>query len=456
MKKFLLCTVLVFLLASCERDASRRVVEAETPDGQPFHFMPVHENGVTDVTITIAWPMRWAYDTGRNPAVPYIAASVIGSGGTEELKPKDVEELFNDKNSRGGLSVSSNHVIGELSFPKEHIKDIIAITNKMLVSPQFDPAWVNRIKRGFLARQAQSQKQTASKMWAVARRIILGDSPLNNFLSLPDLDTIENVSVDNVRQWHDETIIKNDVTIAVVGAISRRDAGKAIDQLLSGLPSGQTPTTPSLQPDFSPRNILLHLPDAEKTTIGLVGPLPPTSEGGDLTDLLALNFFARPGEGSLFNAIRTDLRASYGLEAGFTNYDRSIRFMLITGEVETAKLAQASNLIRATYDAYRSNPDLTGLSDLRQVVVDGTAKNMLNIKTAARVILELALDGRDPADAPRLAELLETITAKDVEERLLSAFPPSNSLIMVAASPDADALPGACIITELEQISQCP
>jgi hypothetical protein len=96
---------------------------------------------------------------------------------------------------------------------------------------------------------------------------------------------------------------------------------------------------------------LLHLPEAEKTTLGLVGQLPPTSEGGDLIDLLALNFFARSGDGPLFNAVRTELRASYGFEAGFTNYDRATRLMFIGGEVETEKLSEAANLILTTYDA---------------------------------------------------------------------------------------------------------
>ena len=61
---------------------------------------------------------------------------------------------------------------------------------------------------------------------------------------------------------------------------------------------------------------------------------------------MALNFFARPGKGPLFDAVRTKLRASYGFQAGFTNYNRATRVMFIAGEVETAKLVQTSDVIR--------------------------------------------------------------------------------------------------------------
>ena len=326
----------------------------------------------------------------------------------------------------------------------------------MLKSPQFDQAWIDRIKQGFLANQTQSQAQTANQMWAVARLAVLGETPLNDFLSLPNIPVISDVSVDDLRRWHAETIVQNGVIISVTGAISRDDAGKAVDQLLSGLPEGQAQATHNVDTNFEPKTLLLHLPDAEKTTLGLMGQLPPTAEGGDLTDLLALSFFGRSGSGPLFDAVRTDLRASYGFQAGSTNYDRATRIMFIAGEVETEKLAEASELIRTTYESYRTAPDLTGLDDLRRGMAEGTAQNVLYVDVAARTMLELALDSRDPSDAPRLGELLENVMALEVQERLASVFPSGDDLIIVAASPDASALPGACVITKIEQVAQCP
>lgn len=89
-------------------------------------------------------------------------------------------------------------------------------------------------------------------------------------------------------------------------------------------------------------------------------------------------------------------------------------------------------------------------------MAEGTAQNVLYVDVAARTMLELALDSRDPSDAPRLGELLENVMALEVQERLASVFPSGDDLIIVAASPDASALPGACVITKIEQVAQCP
>ncbi len=439
-----------------EEPANREVVLAETPAGRPFHFMPVDEEEVGYITMIFAWPTRWAYEARNNPATPYVAAEVIPLGGTAELAPRQVQENAKDQNAKGALSVRADYVIGELGFPRRHIELVLPTVNEMLSAPQFDPAWVERIKHGFRADQKQSQTQTTHRMWAAARIAVLGDGPLNDSLSLPDLDAIDKVDVDDLRRWHRETIVGSGATIAVAGAISLKEAGRAIDRLLAGLPNGKDRSAPVIEADFSPKTIFLHLPDAEKTTLVFLGRLPPTAEGDDLIDFLALDIFARPGSGPLFDAVRTDLRASYGFGAGYTNYDRATRLMFIEGEVESAKLAQAAELVLRRYEDYRTRPDLTALDIRRQEMADETKRRIWYVDVVARTILEMALDERDTGDAPRLDELLANIRASDIEDRLSTAFPPGEDLIVVAAGPDADALPGACVITKIEQALGCP
>lgn len=455
MRIFLSTLVLIITLAACQKDTSREVVSATSPDGHSFHFMPIYEDGVTDITIAIAWPMTWAFDSDTNPAVPYVAAQTILNGGTELLTPQEVLELFNDKNAGGNLSVRSDHAIGEVSFPKEHIDDVIDIVSQMLVNPQISYDWVERIKQGITANQAQAATQSVTQMWAAARYAVLGDQPLYSFLTLDDLSRIEEVTEVDIHRWHRETIVQSNVTIAVTGAISRDDAGKAVDGLLSGLPAGENNLTSRAEVDFQPREILLHLPDAEKTTLGLIGQLPPTSEGGDLTDLLALQVFGRSGNGPLFDAIRTQLRASYGFQAGYTNYDRATRIMFITGEVETTKLSEAKDLVLETYETFRTRGEFVGLEDTRDAIADGTRQNIKYVDVAARTILEFALDAEDPTNTPRLGDLVAGISKEVVVNRLQDVFPSRSELIVVATSPNPNAMPGACVVTQIEQVALC-
>ncbi len=110
--------------------------------------------------------------------------------------------------------------------------------------------------------------------------------------------------------------------------------------------------------------------------------------------------------------------------------------------------------------------DFLGLDDLdaiervevamRRGISGGILRDIRHVDVAARTISILAVEDRETGDISRLGEILEDIELDTVQDRLLSVFPPSDDRIIVASSPDADALPGACIITEIEQVVRCP
>jgi hypothetical protein len=83
-------------------------------------------------------------------------------------------------------------------------------------------------------------------------------------------------------------------------------------------------------------------------------------------------------------------------------------------------------------------------------------QNVLFVDVAARTILQLALDQQDTSIAPRLGAEIDAVLAKDVSERLSTVYPTTDRMVIVAASPDANALPDACVITQIEQVVQCP
>ena len=126
-------------------------------------------------------------------------------------------------------------------------------------------------------------------MWNLARKANLGDNPLYHFLTLPDPRVIDEESVDMLRQWHKQNFTQSGLKIVVTGAISRQDAGKSVDILLSDLPKGPVSQPPDINAKIKPQTVFLHVPEAEKTTIEILGRLPPTSPSNDLTDLLALS-----------------------------------------------------------------------------------------------------------------------------------------------------------------------
>lgn len=453
----LLLAVSLLALSACsslDTKADRQVVRLSSPQGQVFYHMPVHDNGVTDIAIRIAWPTNWARTQGSNPAVPYVGADLVLSGGTAELKPQEVIEKFNDSNTQGSISPGPDYVIGELVFPRKHTDDTVRIAGEMLANPQLDNDWLERIKQGLITNQRNNYSLTATQMWSAARLAILGDTPLLHFLDLSDYEMIDAITRADVLEWHKTTFTKSVNAVVVTGAVSPQDAGELVDRVLQGLPDGEEIPTKTDEADFSPVTVLLHVPEAEKTTLGMIGQLPPIRKGRDREDILAVNLLS-DANGPLFDVLRTELRATYGLQAGFTHYTRELRPFLIFGEVDTDKLATVVSLTLDAYEQFRLEPDLAGLEELKKRIMADARKNLQYVDVAAQAIQELALDGLDPTPAPALYEQYDLVTPASLKARLQDAFPPAGRLIVMAVSPVEDALPGACIITAMEQVTKC-
>ncbi len=278
MKNFILVVFGILTLGACQKEGSRGVTNQTSPNGQAFTFMPIYEDGVTDVTIEFAWPTTWAYEEDKNPAVPFVGSKAILSGGTSELSPQDVLIMFEDKSAFGDMEVQTQHIIGSVSFPKEYVDEVLDVVHEMLVRPQFNDRWLEREKSEFSKNVKINNSNTDYQMWAAARYAIFGDQPANRTFSLADPNIIAAVTQSDVRRWHRDVITKTGVTVVVTGAISAKDAGVAVDHLLADLPDGQPVEMQPASANFAPVEIYLHDPDAPQTVIGFVGQLPVDDE----------------------------------------------------------------------------------------------------------------------------------------------------------------------------------
>ena len=192
----------------------------------------------------------------------------------------------------------------------------------------------------------------------------------------------------------------------------------------------------------------MHVPEAQKTTIGILGRLAPSSQGNNLTDLLALSHFSQNGSGALFSALRTEQHVSYGFQAGFFDYNRKNRLLIITGVVVADQAADVAADIAEIHEEYRLDPNFETLPDLQNGMVNQTQKNVGYVNVAARTILQLTLDKRDPKIAPKLH-------TQDLKSRMKTIFPPKSELAIFAAGPSKMGWSDACVISKIEALDEC-
>lgn len=450
-------TALVASLAACSSEETNggtppTVSNEVSPEGIAFILtdMPEHP----DVAIQVAWPTDWAYRENTNPAAALVGAEMILAEGAEGYPEGEAAEQLTDLNTEGGLYGSVNdHIVGELVFERDNINEVVEIANAHLRAPLLGQSWLDRINDGITQGVREERAQPGAAGFEAVRWAVFGEHPLRNALSLYDLNPLDELTRDDITAWHDETFTRSPEAVAVAGDIDARSAGEALDALIAGLPEQGREVQRNVSPDYTPRRILLHMPQAEVSTLAFIAPLPPTREGGEVEDLLLTHALGGDDQSVLFDAVRTQLRASYSFGAGVNNYTREHRILFMFGEVDTNQMAEAEAVVREAYANFRQNGLKGELADHKAPLASRFTELADRVTVQANSALESALDEYPPGRSVK--EELEAVTEASLNERFDTAFPSADGFIVIAVSPDADALPEACVIMTPREAAGC-
>lgn len=447
------CMALLLLMLSACDSGKLQVHEGVSDTGLAYSLVEMPGN--KRVTIQVAWPSNWAFDQAGNKAVPYIASRLLLAGGTQEFPPSVVEERFADIKSEGFLMPTVEHVYGTLHYSPEHQDETLRIVNAHLQSPTLDEKWLERIRDEFSGQMNEARPKAVSKGFEAMRWAVFGSQPVREFLSLDVPDMIDEVTREDVEKWVESTIRRNGAIIAVAGDLDVKQAGLIVDSLFDGVPEGKVGKSGSVKADFSPRRIVMHDPEAEVSTLSFIGKVPPAREGGEFEDLVLSRALGGGNDSVLFEAVRTELRASYGYAAGFQGFTADNRFLMLSGQVETGKVAEAENVIRQAYARFREEGPDGDLQQLRKPFEESVNESLKDTGRMAMTAVVARIDQMPLTKILGLQDELKAVTEQSLRQRLSESFPDADEFIVVVSSPDEDALPGACVITNPEQAVDC-
>ena len=403
------------------------------------------------VSIRVAWPTDWTLHSERDQAAPFVGADVILSGGADGYPPAAVVEEFADLQAEGNIAPGLEHVFGSLAVPLENLDQAVAVANAHLRAPSFEEAWVDRARSAFAAGLKEQMAGSWSQAFDALRWSMLGDGPFRRAMNPGPPERVREVTRDDLVSWHAATFRTCCALVVVAGSLDGERAGRAVDSLFSGLPQGAAVGNLAPRADFTPRRILLHRPEATASLLAFVGKTPQMHLEMSAEDFVLIDALNAP-EGPLLEAVRTGLRAAYRFNAGYEDFGRANGFLLFLGEVEAAKLAAAETAIREAYAAFRAKGPSDPSGARKTKLMAELTEMMKYPADAAMIVLRGALleQGLPPMPTQQLAE-----TSPNSIMARLGQFPRAEEFTILAVSPDAQALPGACVITAPEQAVTC-
>ncbi|WP_165759879.1 M16 family metallopeptidase [Falsiruegeria litorea] len=411
----------------------------------------------TQTVIRIVWKGGNGFLPDGKENVDELGPVMLVNGGSEGLSPDELQRQVNALGAGFQVYSKLDALHGMLIAPNDKLAETAALLNTVLAKPTMDGRWLRRFKRNFVENVSTNAKTPSGQAWLTIREVTVGDHPYRQIWNATPVENISSITIADIKDWHRRVVTSDGVRVFVAGKAEVTDIAAAVDIVLEGLPTGSgRQDFPQLEMSYPAKTILVHRPEAEKSYLLIGGPVPKIYAPNQEAREIGVGVLGVSDQSRLFTAVRKELRAAYGFKAWMDSFSRENAMIYMQGEVETAKLQDAYDTVRDTYEELRT--DGIGLIEFpfAQRIFKNRAYGIAEKpRGAANLMVEAWLTGRPVEDGLRYPERAAGLSRGSVNQAIQDEFPPFSQMVKIVVSPDRDAVVADCIIADFSEADRC-
>jgi zinc protease len=178
-----------------------------------------------------------------------------------------------------------------------------------------------------------------------AAKLVYG--PESPYTREPELATIRAVTLDDLKQWHDKTLVPNNMIIGVEGDFDSVKMEKALREAFENLPRGTPWPKPAAEfPGPKRGTYVVDKTDVNQSNVFIVG-LGTMRNNPDYFALSVMNEIFSGGFGSrLFQEVRTKQGLAYSVGGGYgADYDHPGMFRVVAGTKSDTTVKAAKTMM---------------------------------------------------------------------------------------------------------------
>jgi zinc protease len=414
-----LALICAFGLGAVGPAAATKIQRVVSPGG--IEVWLVQEPTVPVIAMDFAFRGGAGADPADKPGVANMVTALLDEG-AGDLDANAFQERMQDLAIELSFSIGRDRLRGSLRTLADNRDQAFDLLRLSLNAPRFDADAVTRIRGQIMAnltRASTSPNDIASKRWwAVA----FPDHPYGR-PSDGSLESVPRITVDDLRAYTRRVFSREDLKIAIVGAIDAEAAGRLVDRAFGALPA-KVEWTPV--PDIKPQGL------GERITVDFNVPQTVITFGGPGIQRKDPDFFAAYvvnhilGGGSFSSRLYHEVREKRGL--AYSVYSSMFwldHTALLSGSTATRsdRAAETLSLIEQEFRRMaESGPTQEELDKAKTYLMNSYALGFDTSSKIASQLVQIQLDelGIDYID--RRKGMIESVTladAKRVAKRLL-------------------------------------
>ncbi|MBD0415697.1 M16 family metallopeptidase [Oryzicola mucosus] len=420
----LLAASMAFVLAfAAASQAAVKIQEVKSDKGVTAWL--VEDYSVPIVAVQFAFEGGSTQDPVGKEGLANLMTGLFDEG-AGDLDSDAFQIKLDDAGAEMSFKESNDAVSGSMRMLADKKDEAFDLLKLAVQQPRFDQAPMDRIRNqivsGIVA-SARDPQTLAGRQWAKA---LYGDHPYARD-DQGTQPTLASITRDDLKAFHKANFARDNLRVAVVGAIDADTLKKKLDEVFGDLPE-KADLVPVADVDPKLDQVSQYEYDLPQTSLHLYYP---GLKRGDSEYLAAALMNQILGGGTftsrLFQEVREKRGLAYGVNSGLSNQSHSTSLTIGTA-TRSDRAAEALQVMRDVIrDMAEKGPTQEELDAAKKYVIGAYAINNLDSSQAiAGTLLVMQRDNLGIDYMEKRTALLEAITLDQVKaaaKRLLTTEP---------------------------------
>ena len=275
----------------------------------------IHKDKLPLVKLNLMFNAGSKYDPENKKGLSYLTSLVMDEG-ADGMNALQLSDEFDMLGSSFNVSTDNDLINLSLQTLSENFDKSLELFSKVLLKPSFNDDDFNREKKKLITRIMQSKDEPEYLADQIFDRVILGKSNNYSFPVSGYEETVESITVNEVKAYYEKFFSPSNSSLIVVGDLDQDELAKLLNKYFSNWKNTTNDflfLVSSVQP--SKKIYLYHKDDSVQTEIR-VGHITPQRNQKDFFQRYLLNTILG---GQFTSRINLNLRERNGYTYGATS-----------------------------------------------------------------------------------------------------------------------------------------
>jgi zinc protease len=292
------------------------------------------------------------------------------------------------------------------------------LVQEILLEPRWDTTEFKLVKQQALSRIQQQEADPNNIANNEFRKLIYGEDHILGQNNLGTETSVNNITLDDLKQYYSENISPKISVFHVVGAIPKEEAVKGIRGLSVAWPP-KLVKMPELEQAQLPEKSQIFFYDVPGAKQSVLRFGAPALSAKDSAYYAAEVMNYRLGGGGFASQLTQELREgkgyTYGIRSGF-DAERNKGPFLISSGVRSNITYDAVKLIKEIIEKYPDNFNAEDMEVTRGFMIKSNARKFETLNSKLNMLSEISTYGRDKDYIKQREELVKKLSVMDIRK----------------------------------------